>query len=90
MSEVTHECLLRVNVCGWMRGGFFSPCLSACLHRSWLPNKPQSTNSRLPPPPPHTDLFKAGKGPDPKVAKAERAKSNLDTEMDAYWEAKKK
>lgn len=38
----------------------------------------------------HTDLFKAGKGPDPKLARAERAKSNLDAEMDAYWEAKNK
>lgn len=36
------------------------------------------------------DLFKAGKGPDPKLAKTERAKTSLDDEMDAYWEARNK
>ena len=34
--------------------------------------------------------FKAGKGPDPKIAQAERKKASLDTEMDSYWEAKNK
>ena len=34
--------------------------------------------------------FKAGKGPDPKIAQAERKKASLDTEMDSYWESKNK
>lgn len=78
---------MYVDGCG---GAFFLlACLPACIDPG-CPTNPNQPTHDSPPPPPHTDLFKAGKGPDPKVAKAERAKSNLDTEMDAYWEAKKK
>jgi hypothetical protein len=80
-------CLCILNgggsLCVWRRRGLvLRPSLPTYLNPSprITPNPISKTS----------DLFKAGKGPDPKVAKVERAKSNLDSEMDAYWEAKNK
>jgi hypothetical protein len=37
-----------------------------------------------------SDLFKGGKGEDPKVLKEARQKGSLDTDLDDYWKDYKK